>query len=155
MEITEAAIDTILVKMESNTEEEQSVLLQRFRETQPIIISYLLSQSFDLLTKREQDYMFYLTLVIWKVIEEKGLEKAIVAEKIGMAEERNWAIYNETSAKVFREKLDVFFDDYAEEDLLAFVEDALIDEESGVLTKEGRAFIFIGLKSIIDCFFHR
>ena len=34
---------------------------------------------------------------------------------------------------------------------LAFVEDALSDDEEELITKEGRESIFVTMKSIIDC----
>ena len=47
--------------------------------------------------------------------------------------------------------MDVFFENYQQEDLLAFVEDSLIDDEDEIVTKVGREPMFVALKSIIDC----
>ena len=55
------------------------------------------------------------------------------------------------TAKKFRERLDVFFQDYFQEDLLAFVEDSLSEEEEEMVTKIGREPMFVALKTIIDC----
>jgi len=74
----------------------------------------------------------------------------ITEEALSIAEETNWGKMQEVSAKKFRERLDVFFSSTSQEDLLAFIEDALLDEEEGILSKEGREPIFIILKSIID-----
>ena len=50
-----------------------------------------------------------------------------------------------------RDRMTVFFDDSDQEDLLAFVEDALVeDDEDSVVTKEGREPIFVALKTVID-----
>jgi len=46
--------------------------------------------------------------------------------------------------------MDIFFKNYFQEDLLAFVEDSLIEEEEGLVTKVGREPMFVALKSIID-----
>ena len=46
--------------------------------------------------------------------------------------------------------MDVFFEDYAQEDMLAFVEDNLVEDEDSTITKEGREPIFVALKSVID-----
>ena len=62
-------------------------------------------------------------------------------EEIEEIEEQNWTLLNETKAKGFREKLDAFFEDYPQEDLLAFVEDALVEDEDDFLTKEGKELI--------------
>jgi hypothetical protein len=55
-------------------------------------------------------------------------------------------------SKPFQHKADVFFKDYPQEDLLAFVEDALADDEDSEVTKEGREPMFVALKTIIDVF---
>ncbi|MEO0876376.1 MAG: hypothetical protein AAFY48_17390, partial [Bacteroidota bacterium] len=39
----------------------------------------------------------------------------------------------------------------AEEELLALVEDAILDDDESPVTNEGREPIFVSLKSIIDC----
>jgi len=51
--------------------------------------------------------------------------------------------------------LDAFFEGYAQEDLLAYVEDSLLlSEEQGKnelgVTPEGRPLLFISLKTLID-----
>ena len=38
----------------------------------------------------------------------------------------------------------------SQEDLLAFVEDNLVEDEDSVVTKEGREPMFVALKSVID-----
>lgn len=118
---------------------------------QPILFSYLLSESFKLLTVEESEYLLYLALVIWKAVDAETKEMPILdSEKIEEAEERNWALFNETTARGFNDKLNVFFDKYPQEDLLAFVEDALVDDEDSFVTKEGKELLFIGLRTTID-----
>ena len=53
-------------------------------------------------------------------------------------------------SRKFNEKIDPFFKDYPQEDLLAFVEDSLVQDEDSEITNEGRDYIFIALKTIID-----
>jgi len=118
---------------------------------QPILFSYLLSESFKLLTKEESDFLFYLAVVVWKSADEQVQELPILmSDNIEEIEEKNWAILNESKARQFRDKLDAFFEKYPQEDLLAFVEDALVDDEDSFVTKEGRELLFIGLKTTID-----
>ncbi|MFK8104727.1 MAG: hypothetical protein AB8G15_19570, partial [Saprospiraceae bacterium] len=69
-------------------------------------------------------------------------------------EEDNWEKLENVPAGSFRDRLDVFFKDYPQEDLLAFAEDALVEEEEDSdinLTKEGKELMFVALKTIIDC----
>ena len=54
------------------------------------------------------------------------------------------------TAKRFRDRMDIFFENYSQEDLLAFVEDNLVEDEDSLVTKEGREPMFVALKSVID-----
>ena len=47
-------------------------------------------------------------------------------------------------------KLDSFFKDYPQEDLLALVEDSIQQDEDNIVTPVGREIIFVACKSIID-----
>lgn len=81
-----------------------------------------------------------------------GIFETVEVEIFEDAEEKNWELLEAgTSAQSFRERLDVFFEKTSQEDLLAFVEDALSDSEDGLTTKEGREVVFVFLKSVIDC----
>ena len=55
--------------------------------------------------------------------------------------------------KTLKEIADFFFQDYPQEDLLAFVEDSLIDDEENdtPISNIGRNVIFVSMKSFIDC----
>ena len=133
-------------------------IINSFREQQPAVLAYLFSESFQILTQEEHEYLLYQALVILQsclaVFEE--IEE-LSAEEFEDTEERNWAVFTDAPGKDFRTKLDVFFKDYQQEDLLAFVEDSLVISEEGEekddfeVTKEGREPIFIALKTLIDC----
>ena len=130
-----------------------SGLVQGLKENQPAVLAFLFSESFDLLTQSEKDYALFLTLVIWESVMEFYPEvEEIDPLSIEKAEEENWEKISGVSAKEFREKLDVFFENSPQEDLLAFLEDALVHDEDDMVTKEGREYVFIAIKTIIDCF---
>jgi hypothetical protein len=76
----------------------------------------------------------------------------VTALRIDQAEEDNWALLEPVKSKRFSDKADVFFKNYPQEDLLAFVEDMLTDDENTEVTKEGREPMFVALKTIIDVF---
>jgi hypothetical protein len=154
--VPEAIIEANIEQLSSDPDlYEQQV--QALGEEQPLVLSYLLSDTFEILTESEKTYLLYLALVIWTSIKSHtGTIPDVSEEALGGAEEINWAKYQDSSSRRFRDRLDAFFEGSPEEDLLAFVEDALeIDDENPEpdleLTKEGREPIFIGLKSIIDC----
>lgn len=133
-------------------------IVAEFKAQQPAILGYLFSESFLILTQQEKEYLLYLTLVIWESCEEvlEGILE-MSPEELEEIEEANWTQYNEATGKSFRQKLDGFFEEYPQEDLLAFVEDSLVisaeDEEAEEfeVTKEGREPIFVALKTVIDC----
>ena len=149
--ITEQAIETAVEYLNESENIYQKVV-EALKIQQPLILSYLFIEDFRLFTQKERDFMLFLVLVIWEAIKSMGEEVTEVTEKqLSDAEELNWEKIQNSSAKNFRDKLDVFFDQYPQEDLLAFVEDAITDEEEEFVTKEGRESIFVSMKSIIDC----
>ena len=156
MMYTEDMIDEVLLRYEGHGEEEYAEQLEAFSETQPIIFAYLMSDNFKILTQAEREFQLYLALIVWETIEDNGTEPLPIVEEdaIGAQEEVNWELLSASSAKMFKAKLDVFFDQTKQEDLLAYVEDALIvdaeDRKHSIVTKEGREVIFITLKTIVD-----
>ncbi len=148
--VDENIIDTVASDLDINqyNPEEEKVFL----EHQPAIAAYLISNGFSLLTKAEQDYLAFLALIIYKSVMVANPDVAVVSEKqLGDTEEENWSILNASTERRFHKRIDPFFEDYDQEDLLAFVEDALGDDEEGIVTREGKELLFIALKTLIDC----
>lgn len=126
-------------------------IIQEFKIRQPVLLAYLFSENFELLTQEEREYMMFLALVIWKACENTSSEIDLVSEKlIEDLEESNWEKLHKVVSRKFNERIDLLFKDYPQEDLLAFVEDALVHDEDSAITNEGRDYIFIALKTIID-----
>lgn len=124
--------------------------LKKFEEEQGAIYNWLISDSFEILIKEEQAHLIYMALVIWRAtstIDKKYYQ--VSPEEIEKQDEEVWAVFLETKGK-FRDKLTVFFEGYDQEDLLAFVEDALEIEEEDFLTPVGREIIFVSMKALID-----
>ncbi len=156
--VPESAIGQVLEALAHTPPERYEALTVAFADAQPVLAGWLVSDTFDILTEAEREYLLYLALVIWKAATEVAGELPVADEAlIGELEERNWAMLNATKAGPFRQRLDPFFEKYPQEDLLAFVEDALaIEEESDEdapeleVTREGREPLFIALKTVID-----
>ena len=150
--ITEEIIDNVTQNI---GEEETDFIdaLNVLEAEQPILLPYLFSESFDALYQEEREYILFLAVVIYHSYKAKHPKiSALTEETLGASEEINWEIMNSVSAKRFRDRLDVFFENYQQEDLLAFIEDALADDEDGqsIVSPESREPIFIALKSMID-----
>ncbi len=156
--IQDKQIDEVIESLDT-FEEIYDRYVNQFAENQPVIVSFLESEQTGILSEEEQDFLEYLALVIYKCIEKthKNLP-SITEDQLGEAEERNWDLLEQTKGKSFTERMDVFFHEYKQEDLLAFVEDSLVhdpeDEDANLefLTDEGREPMFVTLKTIIDAF---
>ena len=149
MFVSETIIDAVVEQLESANFEIETEI---FGKRQPALLGYVFSEDFELLTHEERDFMLYLLIVIWKSVEKvKGELPPTPADLLEEAEEHNWEILDKVNEKRFRDRMTVFFDDSDQEDLLAFIEDALVeDDEDSVVTKEGREPIFVALKTVVD-----
>ncbi len=127
--------------------------LDMMNEQQPILLAYLFSESFEVFTEQEREFILFLVCVIWKSIFRVFGPQEIVREThLSAADDANWGLLNEVEGHRFRERLDVFFKQHPEEEeLLAFIEDAILDDDESPVTNEGREPIFVSLKSIVDC----
>jgi len=149
--ISENIIETVVEEIGASEENFTEALLE-FNEEQPLLNAYILSENFDIFTQPEKEYFLFLTLVLFFSVKNKnGTLEEVKADVIGKAEEENWTMLSEVKSKKFKERMDVFFENYEQEDLLAFVEDSLIEDEDGIVSKVGREPMFVALKSIIDC----
>ncbi len=150
MFISEEIINKIFeLEVESDNDSTES-LLDLSRE-QPAIFHYINQEDFELLTEEEFDFLVFLTVIIFKSFRERRVAiKEVPVRDIESTEEANWEILNSATSNKFRNRIDAFYTDYPQEDLLAFVEDALEPDDLPIVTKEGREPLFIILKTIID-----
>ena len=148
--ISEAIIDQVIDQLAETPDiyiQEIEILQAKY----PVIIAYLFSESFRMLSQEEREFMLYLAMVILKSIErEQGQLPAITEASLEGAEDQNWEQFQNAGGSTFRDKLNVFFENTPQEDLLAFLEDSLEEDEEQPITKEGKELIFVSLKSIID-----
>ncbi|NRB64789.1 MAG: hypothetical protein HRU40_17490 [Saprospiraceae bacterium] len=149
--ISEENINKILDDLGTD-QEHQTKALETLKQQQPIILAYLFTENFNAFLPKEKEYLLYLLLVIWETAQAtRETLPQINDEQLSKAEEYNWSLLQDMENKRFRDRLDVFFQQTRQEDLLAFIEDALIDEEEGFVSKEAREPMFVTLKSIMDC----
>ncbi|MEO6038428.1 MAG: hypothetical protein ABIQ93_08445 [Saprospiraceae bacterium] len=152
--VSEEAIDRIIEQLEGYADDQYEQRMEAFAEAQPVIIAWLFSEQFDLLNEDEKGYLHYLALIAWSANQEiNGPLGAVSEEEIGQAEEANYALLEASKAQDFRDRLNAFFEGSDQEDLLAFAEEAVLEEEDepeALVTKEGREPIFIALKTLVD-----
>lgn len=127
--------------------------LDLMSQQQPVLLGYLFSESFEAFEEPEREFLLFLSSVIWKsAFRVWGSQNEITETQIEHAEERNWTILKLAEGRDFQERLNTFFDDHPEkEDLLSFVEDALLEDDESPVTAEGREPLFVSLKTVIDC----
>lgn len=150
MFLSEKFIDKVFDKY---SEEDKSIEseLDEVVGKQPSLVAYLAQENFELLTEDEYGYLLFLSLFTFKVYQESGtVMKIATAEAFDRLEEKNWDILNAAPSGKFSRRIDPLYENYPQEDLLAFMEDAMTDDELPIITKEGREPMFIILKTVID-----
>ena len=153
MTVSEADFERALADV---ADDDMEQLMLELTEAQPVVAAYVFAEGFQVLTEEERAYMLFLVTSVWHTLRSTVEEPlpTVTEEALGTAEEANYTRLEGVRAKTFRDKLTVFFEQSAEEDILAFLEDALTldeEDEEQVLTPEGQLPIFIGAKSVVDC----
>ena len=152
--VSEEVIDRVIEQLEGYADEEYEKRMEAFAEAQPVVVAWLFSDQFDLLSEDEKGYLQYLALITWSANQEvNGALGAVSEDEIGQAEEANYALLESSKAQDFRDRLNEFFEGSDQEDLLAFAEEAVLEEEDeaeALVSKEGREPIFIALKTLVD-----
>lgn len=140
------AIDAI-----SDSDERYDAALESIESQQAELMAYIFGEDEATFSDEEKDFLLYLLLIIWEAISLKVKPIApITSAALAEAEEATWESMEANVGKKFRERLDEFFEETKQEDLLAFIEDALLDDEESPVSKEGREPMFVMLKAVID-----
>lgn len=146
--VAEAIIDGVIDQLDNQNQEEKILQLEK---NQPAVLAYILSENFQMFAEEERDYLLFLALVICLSSQEAHPALNPISEAaIDQAEALNWDQLEGIKTSQLRERWTPFFTDYSQEDLLAFVEDALATDEEQTMAKEVREIIFISMKSVID-----
>ncbi|MEY3195633.1 MAG: hypothetical protein RIQ78_1730 [Bacteroidota bacterium] len=152
--VSEEIIDAIINELEAFDDEQYEEQMEAFAEAQPVLFAWLFSEHFELLNEDEKGYLQYLSLIAWRSIMSVNSEvEAVSEEQIGEAEEANYALLEASKAQDFRDRLNEFFEGSDQEDLLAFAEEAVLedeDEPESLVSKEAREPIFIAVKTLVD-----
>lgn len=147
--VGENIIDQIAAALDDSAAAEAAVLA--LQEAQPPLAAYLMQENFEVLTHSEREHMLFLATVIWRACDQVfAALPEVSAKTITEAEEANWILLSEAKGKNFRDRLDIFFADTPQEDLLAFVEDMLVSDEDQEITPMAREAFFISLKTVVD-----
>jgi hypothetical protein len=149
--VDEKTIEEVVERLGSSDNEfEQQV--DYLKEKYPLRLGYLFAEDTEAFTREEQSLVLFLGTVIITACEIiNGAPLPIIEEKDLMAfEELNWEKIQSATGNGFRNRLDPFFADTPQEDLLAFIEDNLVEDEEDIVSNEGREPIFILLATLVD-----
>ncbi|TXB63299.1 hypothetical protein [Phaeodactylibacter luteus] len=150
--IPEDLIEAAAAKLQDEAAFAQA--LEALKEASPVLLAYGFSESFEAFTAQEREYFLYLLLVIWTAVKESGTALADVDEqRLSELEEDNWNVLHGNKGGTFRARLDPFFEGARQEDLLAFIEDALTqdeEDEQQLVSREGQEALFVCLKTVVD-----
>lgn len=151
--VTEAIIDDLVEYYESVPETLVNKTSQ-YMDEYPTLLAYLEQESNHVLTDEERDLQWYIVVVCISAVLEAELEiREFTVEGLSNAEEYNWELLQSIDARSWRARLTPFFDSFPEEDLLAFVEDMIEEDEDSPITPIGREVIFVTAMSVLDCIF--
>lgn len=146
--IKEEIIEKVLDQLEKA---EFDIELGNIKAKYPVLHAYLMNDQLEALTEEEFKLFLFDALVIIRSFEAaNSMPEELNAKWLEDKESDNWNLLQNSKPVNFHEKLDVFFQDTHEEDLLAFVEDSLVDDEESPISSAAREIMFICLKSIMD-----
>lgn len=140
--ITESYIEAYIESLEDEIDD-------RFLQEEELL-AYLTSDNIDALSEEEKKILFFCCEVIFNSYKEMhGDFPEFDPMYFEECEEKNWTT-RESHTK-WEDCLNDFFNNYQEEDLLAFVEDTLAEESEGqIITNIGKEIIIVACKSYID-----
>jgi hypothetical protein len=146
--IKEDLIDKMLMELEAADFQQE---LDEFKVKYPVVFSYLMNDQLASLTEEEFQLLFFDAIVIIKCFESVGtIPETIHPATLEDKESANWNLMQNSKPATFQEKLDVFFRETNQEDLLAFIEDSLSEDDEFVISSAAREIMFICLKSVLD-----
>jgi len=128
--------------------------VDQWTQNQPALASYVLSDDFSLLTDLERETLLFGATVLFSMARKhQSTDQVVAEEEIGELDEANWTWLEESDGKGLSNKMDSWFENYPEPELLAFIEDLCIDEEEEDLSPAGSEMMVVALKTVADALF--
>lgn len=133
-------------------------LVNLMKKQQPFVLVYLSAVGHKMFNQDEQEHLLYLGAVIWQIMLQgnKPLTK-ITGDTLDEAEKANMEMLEylaDGSETDFMNTTKKIINSYLQPEVLKYVVEALMEEpEEGYLIRdESKGYMFIYLKTIIDCF---
>ncbi|HQU73081.1 MAG TPA: hypothetical protein PKV71_16600 [Calditrichia bacterium] len=152
-EAVEKGFETIAELSPADTEK----LMGAFQSEQNDTFDYLLSVGEDILEEEERETLVLTGMVLWKIMSDHGPLPKPDAETLDKQEGRQFKLVealNEGVPGLMSISAEKLLDNYPQEHLLALIEDLVLypdEEDPDDLQDENRPWLFVFLKTLIDC----
>jgi len=155
MEINYKDIDDAIEYFENKSFSDSTE--KEFASEFPVILSYLTSSQFAILSEEEYMILMFEAIVLLKIIQSKtGAMHDVEAEKLESFETKNWDKFESFEKMPFEDKAGKLFED-KNEALVDFILSGLEPDEEDEedfeeIAPAAKEIILISLKTIYDCY---
>jgi len=145
-------------KMSTMPLKESLELVNLMKKQQPFVLVYLLAVGHKIFNQDEQEHLLYLGMVIWQIMLQGNKQLIKVTGDILDEEERKnikmLEYLADGSETDFIDTTKKIINSYPQPEVLKYVVEALMEEpeEECLIRDESKGYMFIYLKTIIDCF---
>ncbi len=133
-------------------------LAQQFQKLQPFLAVYLLAAGGNELNRDERELLFYLGMVVWKMMTKGAKDLTQVSsDSIDKEEEKNWDMISYLAGEKkdfdFLVTVESILTGYNRKNVLKYVVETLGEHnpEEGNIRNDKKGEMFIYLKTLIDC----
>lgn len=151
-------IDSHWEEMAAIDPDEVPVLMRNIGKLQPHVVSYLLGINDDILSDPEREMVFYLGVVIWRILDRLGFRHdEISLETLLEKEEKNFSMLEYLAGEPdaeFTGTVGRIMDNYNQSELLRYIIDRIMEEplNDTEVVNDHIGIMVIYLKTFIDCF---
>lgn len=145
-------------KMSTMSLGELPKLINLMQKQQPFVLAYLLAVGHEIFNQDEQEQLLYLGVVVWQIMSQgsKPLAK-ITGDVLDETERENMKMLEYLAGESetgFMDTTKKIISNYPQPEVLKYAVEALMEEpeEGCIIRDENKGYIFIYLKTIIDCF---
>ena len=151
-------IDPLWEEMAAIEPDQVPELMHHIGEVQPHVVSYLLGINDDILSDPEREMVFYLGVIIWRILDRIGFRyDEISLDTLLEKEETNFKMLEYLAGEPdaeFTGTVGRIMDNYNQSELLRYIIDRIIQEplNDAEMVDDHVGIMVIYLKTFIDCF---
>lgn len=150
-EVIELTADAIF----ADDDEAQLAVVTQSGEHQPLISVYVMAVGEEFLSEDEQDALFSLGTLAWKVLHDAGYQAEVTEDLLDEVEAAQFELiesFQEQPDDVFINYMDQLFHEHPQKDLLRFMfEDLTAQADDDMISDENSTVLFAILIVVVDC----